>query len=104
MVQTLSEAIAEKEAVKKKMEQTASLEISEFQRQVRKLADFCENSCLFEEFGSIVESSSKEFIQQIILPTLSSERTRNEAQKQLDVFKKLKEKSLCNESEKNEYV
>lgn len=104
MIQTLGKAIAEKEAIKRKMEQTASSEISDFQRQVRKLADFCENSCLFEEFGSIVESSSKEFIQQVILPILSSERTRNEAQKQLDVFKKLKEKSLYNESEESEYV
>lgn len=104
MVQSLSEAIAEKEAIKKRMEQTASSEIKDFQKRIRDLVDFCEDSCLFEEFGSMIENSSKEFIQQIVLPILSSERTKAEAQKQLEVFKKLKEKSLYNESEENEYV
>lgn len=104
MVKSLSEVIQEKESIKQKMEQVANKEIAEFRAKVRELSIFCEDSCLFQDFGPQVEMFSKEFIQSGVIPILNSERTKTELQRQLTIFKKLKEKALCEQEDEEEYV
>lgn len=105
MVRPLSEVIQEKESIKEVMQQTVKSEIDIFRRKIHEIVEFCEESCLFQDFGPQIDVFSKEFINSYILPTLSSEKVKIEKKRQLEIFKKIKEKALSEQkSEEEDYV
>lgn len=105
MVRPLSEVIQEKESIKEVMQQTVKSEIDIFRRKIHEIVEFCEESCLFQDFGPQIDVFSKEFINSYILPTLSSEKVKMEKKRQLEIFKKIKEKALSEQkSEEEDYV
>ena len=62
MVRPLSEVIQEKESIKEVMQQTVKSEIDIFRRKIHEIVEFCEESCLFQDFGPQIDVFSKEFI------------------------------------------
>lgn len=105
MGKSLGEVIQEKESIKEVMKQTVNSEIETFRKKIRDIVEFCEESCLFSDFGPQINVFSKDFINSYVVPTLSSERVKTEKKRQLEVFKKVKEKALSEQkSEENEYV
>lgn len=105
MVRPLSEVIQEKESIKEVMQQTVKSEIDIFRKKIHEVVEFCEESCLFQDFGPQIDVFSKEFINSYILPTLSSEKVKIEKKRQLEIFKKIKEKALSEQkSEEEDYV